>query len=104
MMQSHNEDTNAPTQHIDVEAAVLRRLILHLQKNTELQNIDLMILGGFCRNCLANWYHEEAMKRGRSISKETAKRYIYGMPYEKWKELYQTEVSQEKLNLIKQEK
>ena len=66
----------------ELEAAAFRRLVEHLRKRTDLQNIDLMELAGFCRNCLANWYQEAAAAKGLSISKEDAREIIYGMPYE----------------------
>ena len=72
-----------------LEAATFRRLIDHLQKNTDLQNIDLMNLAGFCRNCLSRWYREEAQKKGIEISDPDARKHIYGMPYSEWKEKYQ---------------
>lgn len=75
----------------DIEAAVFRRLLAHLdQRKGELQNIDLMNLAGFCRNCLAKWYAEEAQKRGDNTDYEQAREVVYGMPYNEWKEKYQT--------------
>ena len=74
---------------IILEAATFRRLIDHLQKNTDLQNIDLMNLAGFCRNCLSKWYREEAIKLGENISDPDARKEIYGMSYEEWKDKYQ---------------
>lgn len=74
---------------IQVEAATLQRLIAHLQENTQVQNIDLMNLAGFCRNCLARWYQEEARERGVTLSKEEARKAIYGVDYHLWKERYQ---------------
>ena len=72
-----------------IEAAVFRRLLNHLQENTDLQNIDLMNLAGFCRNCLSKWYREEAEKKGITISDPDAREHVYGMPYSEWKEKYQ---------------
>ena len=72
-----------------IEAAVFRRLLNHLQSNTGLQNIDLMNLAGFCRNCLSKWFREEADKKGISISDQEAREHVYGMPYSEWKEKYQ---------------
>ena len=72
-----------------IESATLRRLIKHLQENTDLQNIDLMNLAGFCRNCLSRWFREEAEKKGITISDPDARERIYGMPYSEWKEKYQ---------------
>ena len=73
-----------------IEAAAFRRLVQHLQENTDVQNIDLMELAGFCRNCLSKWYAEEAANAGTDISKEEARRLVYGMDYEDWKAKYQT--------------
>ena len=70
-------------------ADVAERLIKHLQARTDVQNIDLMNLAGFCRNCLSRWYREEAEKKGVEISDPDARQHIYGMPYSEWKEKYQ---------------
>ena len=72
-----------------IEAAVFRRLLNHLQENTDLQNIDLMNLAGFCRNCLSKWYREEAQKKGIEISDPDARQHVYGMSYDEWKKKYQ---------------
>ncbi|MFL2812231.1 MAG: DUF1244 domain-containing protein [Paracoccaceae bacterium] len=74
-----------------LEAATLRRLLNHLSNRTDVQNLDLMNLAGFCRNCLSRWYSEEAEKKGFQIDKDQAKELIYGMPYEKWKSKFQIE-------------
>ena len=74
----------------DIEAAAFRRLLKHLQEHTEVQNIDLMNLAGFCRNCLAKWYRAEAEARGLDIADADAREHIYGMPYDTWKERFQT--------------
>jgi len=68
--------------HMELEAAAFRRLVEHLRERSDVQNIDLMELAGFCRNCLANWYQEAAASKGLSLSKEEAREIIYGMPYE----------------------
>ena len=73
----------------ELEAAAFRRLVEHLRERSDLQNIDLMELAGFCRNCLANWYQEAAAAKGVSLSKEEAREIIYGMPYETWKATFQ---------------
>ncbi|QOC23176.1 DUF1244 domain-containing protein [Wenzhouxiangella sp. AB-CW3] len=78
---------------IQVEAAAFRDLIAHLQKRTDVQNIDLMNLAGFCRNCLAKWYRAEAERRGVAIDYDQAREYVYGMPYPDWKERHQAEAS-----------
>ena len=75
----------------ELEAAAFRRLVEHLRGRTDVQNIDLMDLAGFCRNCLSNWYREEAEKRGVAMSKEESREIVYGMPYDEWKAKYQTE-------------
>lgn len=73
----------------DVEAAVFRRLLEHLDSRKDVQNIDLMNLAGFCRNCLARWYEEEIHARGHEISRDEARERVYGMPYAQWKDKYQ---------------
>ncbi len=80
---------------IELEAAVLRRLVEHMRKRTDVQNIDLMNLAGFCRNCLSNWYEDAAAARGIPIAREEARARIYGMPYEEWKRRYQKPASPE---------
>mgnify|MGYP000856811481 CR=1 FL=1 len=72
-----------------IEAATFRRLLAHLDAHKEVQNIDLMNLAGFCRNCLAKWYRAEAEARGVTLSDPEARERIYGMPYPEWKERYQ---------------
>ncbi len=74
----------------EIEAAAFRRLLNHLDKRKDVQNIDLMDLAGFCRNCLSKWYAEEAQERGVEVSKEAAREMVYKMPYEEWKARYQT--------------
>lgn len=81
---------NPDTTETEIEAAAFRRLVSHLQKHTEVQNLDLMNLAGFCRNCLSKWYRAEAAERGVEISDPEARERIYGMPYEDWKARYQT--------------
>jgi uncharacterized protein len=78
----------------ELEAAVLRRLLEHLRGRTDVQNIDLMNLAGFCRNCLSNWYEEAAKARGLEVSRAEARQMVYGMPYEDWKAKFQNEASQ----------
>lgn len=91
---SKSVDKNTQT---ELEAAAFRRLVSHLQKHTEVQNIDLMILADFCRNCLAKWYMAEATEQGISMDYEQARKMIYGMPYNEWKDKYQTEATDEQL-------
>jgi uncharacterized protein len=76
-----------------LEAAAFRRLVEHLRTHTDVQNIDLMNLAGFCRNCLSNWYQEAAAERGIDLGKEAAREVVYGMPYKEWQQRYQTEAS-----------
>lgn len=79
----------------ELEAAVLRRLLDHLRARTDVQNIELMTLAGFCRNCLSNWLKEAADAKGVPLSKEESRAAVYGMPYEEWKAKYQREASPE---------
>jgi uncharacterized protein len=81
----------------ELEAAVFRRLVQHLQNRTDVQNIDLMNLAGFCRNCLSNWMKEEADAKGIGISKDESREAVYGMPYEEWKAKYQGTATAEQL-------
>jgi hypothetical protein len=78
----------------EIEAAVFRRLVSHLQNRTDTQNIDLMNLAGFCRNCLGNWFEEAAKERGVQLTRDDAREKIYGMPYAEWKARYQTDASE----------
>ncbi len=80
---------------MELEAAAFRKLLDHLRARADVQNIDLMNLAGFCRNCLSNWYQDAAAERGIAISKEAARERVYGMPYAEWKEKHQTEASPE---------
>jgi len=79
----------------ELEAAAFRRLVEHLRERTDVQNIDLMNLSGFCRNCLSRWYQEAAEAKGLNIDKETAREIVYGMPYAEWRAKYQTEATEE---------
>ena len=79
----------------ELEAAAFRRLRDHLRARTDVQNIDMMNLTGFCRNCLSRWYAEAAAERGHEIGKDEAREIVYGMPYDAWRERYQTEASAE---------
>ena len=80
-------------QQIEFEAAAFRRLVEHLRERHDVQNIDLMNLAGFCRNCLSNWYGEAANEAGVALTKEQSREIVYGMPYEEWKRLHQAEAS-----------
>ena len=73
----------------DIEAAVFRKLLSHLDSRKDVQNLDLMNLSGFCRNCLAKWYSAEAQERGEDISVDAAKEIVYGMTYDEWKQNFQ---------------
>ena len=77
----------------DFEAAAFRRLVDHLRERTDVQNIDLMNLAGFCRNCLSNWYREAAEAEGVPLSKDQSREIVYGMPYAEWQAQHQTEAS-----------
>ena len=84
-----------------IEAAVLRRLLAHLDGRKDVQNIELMNLAGFCRNCLAKWYAEAATEAGVAITDAQARETIYGMPYGEWKALYQQPATDEQLAALK---
>ena len=77
----------------ELEAAAFRRLVEHLRERSDVQNIDLMNLAGFCRNCLANWYQEAAKGKGLDLGKDGAREVIYGMPYKEWQAKHQTEAT-----------
>ena len=79
----------------ELEAAAFRRLVSHLQGRTDVQNIDLMNLAGFCRNCLGNWYAEAAQGKGLAMSRDEGREAVYGMPYAEWKAKHQKEASPE---------
>ncbi len=89
---------------IELEAAAFRHLVGFLQEKTEVQNIDLMNLAGFCRNCLSKWYMAAAEERGITLDYEEAREIIYGMPYSEWKEKYQKEASQAQLDSFAENK
>ncbi|GAA0776879.1 DUF1244 domain-containing protein [Roseibium denhamense] len=80
---------------LELEAAVFRRLVEHLRARTDVQNIDMMNLAGFCRNCLSNWYQDAAAEKGLDLDKAGARELVYGMPYDEWKSKYQTEATAE---------
>ena len=92
-------DTQTQT---ELEAAAFRTLRDHLAKRTDVQNIDMMNLTGFCRNCLSRWYQEAAEERGISISKDNARETFYGMPFDEWKTKYQTDATKEQKNSFKE--
>ncbi len=86
-----------PATRTELEAAAFRRLLAHLRERPEVQNIDLMNLAGFCRNCLAKWYKAAAEERGLTLGYEEAREIVYGMPYEEWKRRHQKEAPAEKI-------
>lgn len=79
----------------EIESAVYRRLVDHLRNRTDVQNIDMMNLAGFCRNCLSRWYAEAASEKGITINKDDSREIVYGMPFDEWKNLYQKEATVE---------
>jgi uncharacterized protein len=83
------------TTNIELEAAAFRRLLQHLQTRTDVQNIDMMNLAGFCRNCLSNWMQDAATAKGLELSKDAAREIVYGMPFAEWKAKYQVEATPE---------
>ena len=91
-----SEEELDETTRTELEAAAFRRLVQHLRERTDVQNIDMMNLAGFCRNCLANWYQDAAKEKGIGLEKSQAREIVYGMPYETWCAKFQTEASQEK--------
>ncbi|WP_419908710.1 DUF1244 domain-containing protein [Hoeflea sp.] len=91
-------------QRTEFEAAAFRTLVEHLRQRTDVQNIDLMNLGGFCRNCLSNWYQQAANEAGVDLSRDDARELVYGMPYAEWKDRYQTEATEEQKAAFAQSK
>jgi hypothetical protein len=90
-----------PNTRTELEAAAFRRLVEHLRERVDVQNIDLMNLAGFCRNCLSNWLKDAADAEGVAMSKDESREAVYGMPYETWKELHQGSASAEQLAKMK---
>jgi len=88
---------NESASTVEIEAAVFRKLLSHLDANKEVQNIDLMILADFCRNCLAKWYVSSAKEQGLELDYEQAREIIYGMPYSEWKAHFQAPATAEQL-------
>lgn len=103
-MSNSYENNSKANNSTAIEAAVFRRLIDHLDKNKDAQNIDLMILADFCRNCLAKWYSAAAEDVGETIDYDQAREIIYKMPYAEWKDNYQTPASPEQLEAMKKRK
>jgi len=92
------------TNQTELEAAAFRRLVSHLRERTDVQNIDLMNMAGFCRNCLSNWYADAAREGGTELSKDEAREIIYGMPFAEWKAKFQTEAAPDQLKSFEQNK
>ncbi|GAA6212762.1 MAG: DUF1244 domain-containing protein [Rhodomicrobiaceae bacterium] len=86
---------------IELEAAAFRRLVSHLQDRPDVQNIDMMNLANFCRNCLSNWFKDAAADKGIELSKEESREIVYGMPYDEWKANHQTEATAEQMEKYK---
>ncbi len=89
-----------PAQATELEAAVFRRLLEHFDERKDVQNIELMTLAGFCRNCLGKWFVEAAKERGLDVSPEAARERVYGMPYAQWKEQHQPPATPEQLKRL----
>ena len=85
-----------PEQQRDFEAAAFRRLVQHLRERSDVQNIDLMNLAGFCRNCLSNWYRDAASAAGVDLDRDASREIVYGMPYAEWQAKHQTETTEAK--------
>ncbi len=94
-------DPNAQT---ELEAAAFRRLVSHLRNRTDVQNIELMELAGFCRNCLSNWFREAAEDKGLPVSKDQSRELVYGMPYDEWKKKFQKEATPDQLAAFEKHK
>jgi hypothetical protein len=89
------------TTQTELEAAAFRTLVAHLRERTDVQNIDLMNLSGFCRNCLSRWYMEAANEKGLDLDKDGAREIVYGMPFAEWRDKYQTEATEEQKSAFK---
>lgn len=96
-MQFFVEESPVSASSVELEAAAFRRLLAHLNARNDVQNIDLMITAGFCRNCLADWYREAAAEHGVPLDKDAARERIYGMPFAQWKQQHQKEATPEQL-------
>ena len=106
MNDTNDKSQLSKAQQTEAEAAAFRRLLAHLDSRKDVQNIDLMILGGFCRNCLSKWYAAAAQGEGANIDYEAAREHIYGMPFAQWKSQYQAPATTEQLqafNALKQD-
>jgi hypothetical protein len=101
-MGNPEEDAMDDKTRIELEAAAFRTLVDHLRKRTDVQNIDLMNLAGFCRNCLSKWYRAAAEERGMKMEYEAARELVYGMPYAEWKDKHQKEASPDQAKAFQQ--
>jgi len=99
--QGTKEMTMDSTTRTELEAAAFRRLVEHLRTRTDVQNIDLMNLAGFCRNCLSNWLKDAADDKGAPMTRDESREAVYGMPYDEWKTKYQREANAEQLETMK---
>ena len=104
-LPSKDFDMSDPTMddrtRTELEAAVFRRLVEHLRSRTDVQNIDMMNLAGFCRNCLSNWMKEAADEKGLPLTKDQSREVVYGMPYDEWRAKYQKEASPDQKAALK---
>jgi hypothetical protein len=102
MLESYSEDfmTIDDKTRIELEAAVFRRVVDHLRSRTDVQNVDMMDLTGFCRNCLANWMMAEANSMGLTMTRDACREEVYGMPYAEWKAKYQSELTAEQAAVL----
>jgi uncharacterized protein len=100
--RTQTERTQPERTHVELEAAVYRRLVQHLRNRTDVQNIDLMILAGFCRNCLSDWMREAAHAKGVAMTKEQSREIVYGMPYDEWRTRFQHEATPEQTAAFKE--
>ena len=96
--------SNNDLKKLEIESATFRRILDHLRNNPDIQNIDLMNLANFCRNCISKWYVEESNKKGIEIDYDTAREKIYGMPYSDYKKKYQREATEEQLKKFNERK
>jgi uncharacterized protein len=94
--------TQADVTQVELEAAVYRRLVEHLRNRADVQNIDLMILAGFCRNCLSDWMREAANAKGIAMTKEQSREIVYGMPYDEWRARFQRDATPEQITAFKE--
>ena len=96
-MEDNQKDSQKDIQTTAIEAAVFRRLLAHLDERKDVQNIDLMNLAGFCRNCLSKWYRAACEDAGMELDYDSAREIVYGMPYDEWKSRFQAQASAEQL-------